>query len=161
MLARQRQQRATWRYQQLRSFMMSPTAHCQAYSHLTMWTPKLCGKPLKKACHTSNRRRRKALHRASNWVVHLFAGPGSHKAFKRLESQDTVVVELDICRSRSQDLYHDPLWRLLVKVAKLGRVAAVIGGPPSRTWSVKGHRADGTTSASFVHRTVWLEHSHL
>ena len=90
-----------------------------------------------------NRRRRKALHRASNWVVHLFAGPGSHKAFKRLGSQDTVVVELDICRSRSQDLYYDPLWRLLVKVAKLGRVAAVIGGPPSRTWSVKGHRADG------------------
>ena len=84
----------------------------------------------------------KALHRASNWVVHLFAGPGTHKAFKRLESQDTTVVELDICRSRSQDLYHDPLWTLLVKVAKLGRVAAVIGGPPTRTtWSMTGHRA--------------------
>ncbi|CAE7255754.1 GIP [Symbiodinium sp. CCMP2592] len=43
----------------------------------------------------------------------------------------------------SQDLYHDPLWTLLAKVAKLGRVAAVIGGPPTRTWSMTGHRADG------------------
>ena len=104
---------------------------------------KALWKSLEEGMPYLNRRRRKALHRASNWIVNLFAGPGSHKAFKRLESQDTVVVELDICRSRSQDLYHDPLWRLLVKVAKLGRVAAVIGGPPSRTWSVKGHRADG------------------
>ncbi|CAE7806114.1 rrp5 [Symbiodinium sp. CCMP2592] len=103
----------------------------------TLW------KALEEGMPNLNRRRRKALHRASNWVVHLFAGPGSHKAFKRLESQDTVVVELDICRSRSQDLYHDPLWTLLAKVAKLGRVAAVIGGPPTRTWSMSGHRADG------------------
>ena len=104
---------------------------------------KALWKALEEGMPYLNRRRRKALHRASNWVVHLFAGPGSHKAFKRLESQDTVVVELDICRSRSQDLYYDPLWRLLVTVAKLGRVAAVIGGPPSRTWSAKGHRPDG------------------
>ena len=100
-------------------------------------------KALEEGMPNLNRRRRKALHRASSWVVHLFAVPGSHKAFKRLESQDTVVVELDICRSRSQDLYHDPLWTLLVKVAKLGRVAAVIGGPPTRTWSMTGHRTDG------------------
>ena len=103
----------------------------------TLW------KALEEGMPNLNRRRRKALHRASSWVVHLFAGPGTHKAFKRLESQDTVVVELDICRSRSQDLYHDPLWTLLVKVAKLGRVAAVIGGPPTRTWSMTGHRTDG------------------
>ena len=94
---------------------------------------KALWKALEESMPYLNRRRRKALHRASNWIVHLFAGPGSHKAFKRLESQESVVVELDICRSRSQDLYHDPLWRLLVKVAKLGRVATVIGGPPSRT----------------------------
>ena len=74
----------------------------------TLW------KALEEGMPNLNRRRRKALHRASNWVVHLFAGPGTHKSFKRLESQDTVVVELDICRSRSQDLYHDPLWTLLV-----------------------------------------------
>ncbi|CAE7412998.1 GIP [Symbiodinium sp. CCMP2592] len=109
----------------------------EAVDSKTLW------KALEEGMPNLNRRRRKALHRASNWVVHLFAGPGSHKAFKRLESQDTVVVELDICRSRSQDLYHDPLWTLLAKVAKLGRVAAVIGGPPTRTWSMTGHRADG------------------
>ena len=103
----------------------------------TLW------KALEEGMPNLNRRRRKALHRASNWVVHLFAGPGTHKSFKRLESQETVVVELDICRSRSQDLYHDPLWTLLVKVAKLGRVAAVIGGPPTRTWSMTGPRTDG------------------
>ena len=100
-------------------------------------------KALEEGMPGPNRRKRKALHRASNWVIHLFAGSGSHGAIKRLESQDTVVVELDICRSKSQDLFHGPLWRLLVKVARLGRVSAVIGGPPCRTMSVLRHRPGG------------------
>ncbi|OLQ05931.1 Transposon Ty4-H Gag-Pol polyprotein [Symbiodinium microadriaticum] len=69
---------------------------------------KALWKALEESMPYLNRRRRKALHRASNWIVHLFAGPGSHKAFKRLESQDTVVVELDICAPSEH--YEDSLY---------------------------------------------------
>ena len=34
-------------------FQDVPDRDCQAYSHRKMWTPRLCGKPLKKACPTS------------------------------------------------------------------------------------------------------------
>ena len=54
---------------------------------------------IKRALPHLNRRRRKALHQSKNWVVHLFAGAKSHKPLMKLESDDTVVLELDIQRS--------------------------------------------------------------
>ena len=57
-----------------------------------------------------NRRRRKALHDSKNWVVHLFAGSKPHKPLLRLESNGTVVLELDVERSQAQNLYNDALW---------------------------------------------------
>ena len=77
-----------------------------------------------------NRRRRKALHDSKNWVVHLFAGSKPHKPLLKLESNGTVVLELDIERSQAQNLYNDALWSLLIRAAREGRIAAVIGGPP-------------------------------
>ena len=50
---------------------------------------------IKRALPHLNRRRRKALHQSKNWVVHLFAGAKSHKPLMKLESDDTVVLELD------------------------------------------------------------------
>ena len=63
-------------------------------------------------------RRRKALHRSTKWVVHLFAGPQPHKELLKLQSDGTVVVGLDIARSSIHNLYSEPLWRLLVKAAR-------------------------------------------
>ena len=54
---------------------------------------------IKRALPHLNRRRWKALHQSKNWVVHLFAGAKSHKPLMKLESDDTVVLELDIQRS--------------------------------------------------------------
>ena len=48
-----------------------------------------------------NRRRRKALHDSKNWAVHLFAGSKPHKPLLKLESNGTVVLELDIERSQA------------------------------------------------------------
>ena len=90
-----------------------------------------------------NRRRRKALHDSKNWVVHLFAGSKPHKPLLRLESNGTVVLELDVERSQAQNLYNDALWSLLTRAAREGRIAAVIGGPPCRTMSVLRHRPGG------------------
>ena len=90
-----------------------------------------------------NRRRRKALHDSKNWVVHLFAGSNPHKPLLKLESNGTVVLELDVERSQAQNLYNDALWSLLIRAAREGRIAAVIGGPPCRTMSVLRHRPGG------------------
>ena len=90
-----------------------------------------------------NRRRRKALHDSKNWVVHLFAGSKPHQPLLKLESNGTVVLELDIERSQAQNLYNDALWSLLIRAAREGRIAAVIGGPPCRTMSVLRHRPGG------------------
>ena len=87
--------------------------------------------------------RRKALHQSKNWVVHLFAGAKSHKPLMKLESDDTVVLELDIQRSAAQNVYNDALWSLLLRAAREGRLAAVLGGPPCRTMSVLRHRPGG------------------
>ena len=90
-----------------------------------------------------NRRRRKALHDSKNWVVHLFAGSNPHKPLLKLESNGAVVLELDVERSQAQNLYNDALWSLLIRAAREGRIAAVIGGPPCRTMSVLRHRPGG------------------
>ena len=98
---------------------------------------------IKKALPHLNRRRRKALHQSKNWVVHLFAGAKPHKPLMKLESDDTVVLELDIQRSAAQNVYNDALWSLLLRAAREGRLAAVLGGPPCRTMSVLRHRPGG------------------
>ena len=77
-----------------------------------------------------NRRRKKALHDSKNWVVHLFAGSKPHKPLLKLESNGTVVLKLDIERSQAQNLYNDALWSLLIRAAREGRIAPVIGDPP-------------------------------
>ena len=90
-----------------------------------------------------NRRRRKALHEAKSWVIHLFAGPCAHKEFAKLEGDGTVVLELDVRRAPSQNLFNAPLWSLLMRVAREGRISGLVGGPPCRTMSVLRHRPGG------------------
>ncbi|CAE7276271.1 GIP [Symbiodinium natans] len=89
---------------------------------------------LSEAFPNLNRRRRKAQ-------------PHNHKELLKLQSDGTVVVELDIARSSVHNLYSEPLWRLLVKAARDGRIAAVIGGPPCRTTSVLRHKPGGPRPA--------------
>ena len=54
-----------------------------------------------------------------------------------------MVLELDIEGSQAQNLYNGALWSLLIRTAREGRIAAVIGGPPCRTMSVLRHRPGG------------------
>ncbi|CAE7231028.1 GIP [Symbiodinium natans] len=98
---------------------------------------------LRSALPNLNRRRRKALQQSRHWIVHLFAGPRPHKTFARLERDGTVVLELDVTQCAAHDLNRLSLWALLLKAAKDGRIAAVIGGPPCRTMSVLRHKPGG------------------
>ena len=142
-----------WPLLKRRSLASFQSRHCKVYSQLSgrMWTH--CGMHSNLPFHTSTRRRRKALHKSRSWVVHLFAGSSSHKSFAALERDGAVVFELDVCRSPTQNLYRDsdPLRALLLKVARLGRVSAVLGGPPCGTMSGLRHRPGGPRPA----RSVW------
>ena len=143
MLARQTQAPGKWPCQQRRSFRRFPTKRCKAFSPPQGVDAEPFWDAIKKALPHLNRRRRKALHQSKNWVVHLFAGAKPHKPLMRLESDDTVVLELDIQRSAAQNVYNDALWSLLLRAAREGRLAAVLGGPPCRTMSVLRHRPGG------------------
>ena len=65
-----------------------------------------------------NRRRRRALLNAPEWIVHLYAGAPGPKPFSHLESKNVAVLELDIniTRGSDQDVLRTPSWRVLVWV---------------------------------------------
>ena len=88
-----------------------------------------------------NRSRRKSLMDAKAVVVHLFSGLHEKKALQRLEKDGYFVLSVDI--QNGLDIRNDLLWALLFKLAASGRVTAVIGGPPCRTFSILRHRPPG------------------
>ena len=96
----------------------------------------LSGWELLKGLTHLNRRARRALLKAPEWVVHLYAGGPGRKPFADLSSGDMAVLELDIRRGSGQDVMKSPAWRVLVWGAMYGKVSHVLGGPPCRTLSV-------------------------
>ena len=88
-----------------------------------------------------NRSRRKSLMDAKAVVVHLFSGSHAKKALQRLEKDGYFVLSVDI--QNGLDIRNELLWALLLKLAASGRVTAVIGGPPCRTFSILRHRPPG------------------
>ena len=79
-----------------------------------------------------SRPQRRRLWTAKRWIVHLYAGnPGNYKFFQADEN-DTVVLELDADRCRGQDITRRSTWRLLQLGAMLGKIDAIVGGPPGR-----------------------------
>ena len=73
-------------------------------------------------------------------VIHLFSGSREKKALQRLEKDGYFVLSVDI--QNGLDIRNELLWALL-KLAASGRVTAVIGGPPCRTFSILRHRPPG------------------
>ena len=103
----------------------------------------LSGWELLKGLTHLNRRSRRALLKAPEWAVHLYAGARGRKPFSNLASGDVAVLELDIRRGSDQDVLKSPAWRVLVWGALNGKVSHVLGGPPCRTMSVLRHRPGG------------------
>ena len=89
----------------------------------------LSGRELLKGLTHLNRRSRRALLKAPEWVVHLYAGARGRKPFSNLASGDIAVLELDIRRGSDQDVLKSPAWRVLVWGALNGKVSHVLGGP--------------------------------
>ena len=80
-----------------------------------------------------SRRKRKQLMRCQ-WVVNLFAGPGPDTAeFKNIDG-DSMLVEMDITRSRAFDMRKSSgAYRALLWAAATGRVKGVLSSPPMRS----------------------------
>ena len=84
-----------------------------------------------------NRRTRKRFWGSKQWVVHLFAGKKPNESIHFLEKQGFDVLELDLERGKSHDIYNPQVWKALVWAARKGRIAAVIGGPPQNTFMLR------------------------
>ena len=102
-----------------------------------------------------NRRRRRALLRAQDIVVHLCPG-SSRGMFNELARQYSwEVVEVDV----EEDLHDPSVFGFLLLLAARGAVRALIGGPPCRTFSALRHRDQGPGPVRGVDVESWGLHS--
>ncbi|CAE7873671.1 UVR8 [Symbiodinium microadriaticum] len=103
-----------------------------------LW-PTLAVAPCKKAAPW-NRRRRRTLSRAKHLIIHLF--PCKSRGLFRSLTQANLgwdVLEVDI----EEDLLREDTFGFLLHLAQTGRVRAVTGGPPCRTFSALHHLSSG------------------
>ena len=81
-----------------------------------------------------NRHKRRRLLTSKGVIVHLFAGERA-KEWRKNPINGIEVITLDINEGRNQDLHNPGTWSFLWKLASLGKLLAIIGGPPCRTVS--------------------------
>ena len=86
---------------------------------------------------------RRRLHKSSSWVIHLYSGKCPNGAFRELDSGNNVVVNIDILKSSQLNVDDNHLWSLLSWACACGKVSAIIGGPPCKTFSRLRHRKPG------------------
>ena len=88
-----------------------------------------------------NRHRRRQLETAKGVIVHLFAGTAVK--WDDLRSTGYEVLCLDILKNDKEDLHNPSLWGYLCRLARLGKLKILVGGPPCRTLSRLRHRRPG------------------
>ena len=90
--------------------------------------------------HTWNRRTRRRCSRAQGVVVHLFCG-NARRAFENIAHRwDFAHLSVDV----AEDLLCDSTYKFLLQQARDGRLRAVVGGPPCRTFSIARHLHETT-----------------
>ena len=90
-----------------------------------------------------NRSRRKALVKSKSVIIHLFSGRHEKESLQRLEKEGQGHFVMSIDLLTGMDVRNEVLWALLLKPVASGRVSAVIGGPPCRTFSILRFRQPG------------------
>ena len=105
------------------------------------------------------RPQRRYLWTAKKWVVHLFAGSSGHDQIFHLDDGGTAVIELDLHRCRGHDIMDTAVWRMVMWGAVMGKVDAVLGGPPGRG-GVQGDTSvedeKGLKPLKLITRMMWL-----
>ena len=90
--------------------------------------------------HTWNRRTRRRCSRAQGVVVHLFCG-NARRAFENIAHRwDFAHLSVDV----AEDILCDSTYNFLLQQARDGRLRAVVGGPPCRTFSIARHLHETT-----------------
>ena len=82
-----------------------------------------------------NRALRRRMLRA-RWTVHFFSGAGPHPEATFVESEDIVLLNIDIRASKAWDLHRDEVFRALLWAAGRGQIEGVYGGPPRHSDSL-------------------------
>ena len=90
-----------------------------------------------------NRRRRRTFERAEHLVIHLFAGASEKEWMDGLERNGVAVICVDTAIDPGQDLHRPQVYANLLKLARTGKVRAILGGPPCRTVSACRTRSPG------------------
>jgi len=90
-----------------------------------------------------NRRKRRRLARASNIVIHVFAGDNPKFWENQLSTATTEVICVDLLGGCKADLMDRNVYGYLLQLAASGRVRAILGGPPCRTVSALRFQQDG------------------
>ena len=86
-----------------------------------------------------NRRRRRALLSSKGVVIHLFSGDPAVWTKENWIGYEFLAIDVSM---GSQFSLHNPhTWAFLWKLAQMGLIRAIIGGPPCRTTSRLRHRA--------------------
>ena len=84
--------------------------------------------PLKRAL------RRRMLQ--ARWAVHFFSGVGPHPEATMVESENVVLVNIDVRVSKAWDIHRDEVFRALLWAAGRGQIEGVYGGPPRHSDSL-------------------------
>ena len=81
----------------------------------------------------------------SRWAIHFFSGVGPHPEISFVESNEVVLLNIDVRVSKAWDLHRDEVFRAMLWAAGRGQIEGVYGGPPRHS-----------DSASFLVRRMLL-----
>ena len=82
-----------------------------------------------------NRRKRRRIARATQVIVHVFAGPDHRFWERKLSSAETEVLCVDLLGPNPANLMDRHVFGYLLSIAASGKMKCLISGPPCRTIS--------------------------
>ncbi|CAE7623069.1 unnamed protein product [Symbiodinium sp. CCMP2592] len=122
-------------------FLQEVPRECKA--GLVDAVPEANGWQALKGLERLNRKTRKRLWTSNKWLVHLYAGQRERRDLQHLEGHGYTILELDIERGRTHDVLRSSTWRALEWGARMGKIGAIIGGPPQSTFMISRHVVGG------------------
>ncbi|CAE7367174.1 unnamed protein product [Symbiodinium sp. CCMP2592] len=122
-------------------FLQEVPRECKA--GLVDAVPEANGWQALKGLEHLNRKTRKRLWASDKWLVHLYAGKADRREFRHLEGHGYTILELDIERGITHDVLRASTWRALEWGARMGRIGAIVGGPPQSTFMISRHVVGG------------------
>ena len=101
-----------------------------------------------------NRRRRRTVEKAEKVVIHLFAGANDEKEWmEALDGNGVATLCVDTAIDPGQDLHRPQVFAYLLKLARTGRVCAILGGTMQDGRGAQDHAQCGRRRSPTARRT--------